>query len=714
MKSFKNILLCLLGLLLGQSVLACIQPIPLSERSAQADLIVLAQLQRQFAYQAEGDKRIYTLYILEIKALLKGEAVPDVVALIAEGGQVGDRLQVTFPNFTLALGQEAVLFLEQGGRLPSYAPYAAEQPDLPQYCAHTGPQGVLHWQNGRYFDMGEGRHFTETELFDALKALTGQSARRPDGSPFKPRSISPQNLPGRSVPIASLTDGTGSMPTGGFVAGTTELNSELIINGSGFGGTPGTVWFPNGDDGGSTLIASAVPSDLVYWTDTQIRLKIPEPAGTGTLFVDDNNGATVGSASISIQYGVIPIYTDFYLFSQDTRLLPRLADINGQGGYTFLYNNNLPSPMASFANTPNARDAFERALVTWRCQNGVHFNRDDSGTSQGPAGDNLSVVALSNLGAGTLGSTNLYFSGTANGQCQQTQTRWYIDELDIVFNSTTNWNFGPGPTANNQLDFESVALHELGHALGLAHLIDGSNTHIMHFALNSGQDIRIPAASEVVGASYLVGRGFQDLTPCNMGVSPMNSLPGSCSDLALPVSLLSFEGKAAPEGARLSWSTATEHNNDFFTLERSTDGRRFQAIAQIEGAGFAQETQHYAFTDREHGPGLNYYRLWQTDYDGTQTMIGQLSLRFPSIGASLSVQQPVQGNLLQLAYQSSQAGEVELRLLDSSGRFLAQWQLDSRPGQNNWELPLQNWPAGTYCLQALQGSSLVSHKIVKF
>lgn len=235
--------------------------------------------------------------------MLKGEALPDVIALIAEDGQLGDRLQVTFPNFTLALGQEAVLFLEQGGRLPSYAPYAAARPDLTQYCAYSGPQGVLHWQNGRYFDMGEGCHFTETELFDALKALTGQSARRPDGSPFKPGSISPQNLPGRSVPITSLTDGT------------TELNSELIINGSGFGGTPGTVWFRNADDGGSTFIASAVPSDLVYWTNTQIRLKIPEPAGTGTLFVDNNKGVTVGSASISIQYGVIPIYTDFYLFN---------------------------------------------------------------------------------------------------------------------------------------------------------------------------------------------------------------------------------------------------------------------------------------------------------------------------------------------------------------------------------------------------------------
>jgi hypothetical protein len=86
---------------------------------------------------------------------------------------------------------------------------------------------------------------------------------------------------------------------------------------------------------------------------------------------------------------------------------------------------------------------------------------------------------------------------------------------------------------------------------------------------------------------------------------------------------------------------------------------------------------------------------------------------------SLPLGQPIRtaaraGQSAPTSHQSSQAGEVELRLLDSSGRFLAQWQLDSRPGQNNWELPLQNWPPGAYCLQALQGSSLVSHKIVKF
>ena len=60
-------------------------------------------------------------------------------------------------------------------------------------------------------------------------------------------------------------------------------------------------------------------------------------------------------------------------------------------------------------------------------------------------------------------------------------TRWYSNNMDIRFNSTTNWNYGPSATAGGQYDFETVALHELGHAHGLAHLIDGTNTEVMHY-----------------------------------------------------------------------------------------------------------------------------------------------------------------------------------------------------------------------------------------
>ena len=66
----------------------------------------------------------------------------------------------------------------------------------------------------------------------------------------------------------------------------------------------------------------------------------------------------------------------------------------------------------------------------------------------------------------------------------------------------------------------------------------------------------------------------------------------------------------------ISFTTVSETNNDFFTIERSGDGRNFDAIGEIQGAGNSSKEISYTFTDEKPMPGINYYRIKQTDYDG--------------------------------------------------------------------------------------------------
>ena len=87
----------------------------------------------------------------------------------------------------------------------------------------------------------------------------------------------------------------------------------------------------------------------------------------------------------------------------------------------------------------------------------------------------------------------------------------------------------------------------------------------------------------------------------------------------LPVELVAFAAAATPEGVLLTWETASERNNDFFTLWRSRSGEQFGEVAQINGAGNTTQAQHYAFNDKKPYPGLSYYRLSQTDYNGETT-----------------------------------------------------------------------------------------------
>ena len=91
---------------------------------------------------------------------------------------------------------------------------------------------------------------------------------------------------------------------------------------------------------------------------------------------------------------------------------------------------------------------------------------------------------------------------------------------------------------------------------------------------------------------------------------------GSGSGPPLPVELLNFELVQDNESVDLFWSTASELNNHFFTLEKSMDGRHWNLLGTVEGNGTTNEISDYTYTDYNPYPIKTFYRLTQTDYDG--------------------------------------------------------------------------------------------------
>ncbi|MDR2963518.1 MAG: T9SS type A sorting domain-containing protein [Bacteroidales bacterium] len=95
-----------------------------------------------------------------------------------------------------------------------------------------------------------------------------------------------------------------------------------------------------------------------------------------------------------------------------------------------------------------------------------------------------------------------------------------------------------------------------------------------------------------------------------------------------PVSLTYFTAVAqSGGGARVQWATQSETNNDYFTLYRSYDGVVFHAIATFSGAGTTTAPQKYSFGDNAIIPNIAYYRLGQTDYNGTETLSRVVAVR---------------------------------------------------------------------------------------
>ncbi len=96
-------------------------------------------------------------------------------------------------------------------------------------------------------------------------------------------------------------------------------------------------------------------------------------------------------------------------------------------------------------------------------------------------------------------------------------------------------------------------------------------------------------------------------------------MPLPLDNIILPVDLISFSAKLRNEIVELLWQTATEEQNDYFEVERSTDGKTFGSLGKVRGNGTTALRSSYRFVDTMPLSGTTYYRLKQVDKDGTST-----------------------------------------------------------------------------------------------
>ena len=94
------------------------------------------------------------------------------------------------------------------------------------------------------------------------------------------------------------------------------------------------------------------------------------------------------------------------------------------------------------------------------------------------------------------------------------------------------------------------------------------------------------------------------------------TLGSSSTDNVLPIELVSFSGEKKDNRNILNWTTASEINNAFFTVEKSYNGIDFQWVGTLEGTSPSAQIINYSLTDYNILETLNYYRLKQTDFDG--------------------------------------------------------------------------------------------------
>ncbi|MBK8339861.1 MAG: hypothetical protein IPK99_07610 [Flavobacteriales bacterium] len=128
-----------------------------------------------------------------------------------------------------------------------------------------------------------------------------------------------------------------------------------------------------------------------------------------------------------------------------------------------------------------------------------------------------------------------------------------------------------------------------------------------------------PELMVTAGQQFIICMSNWSYVTANVTLDFFGSATISCIPVLLPVELISFTAYCRDNEVNLQWSTASERDNDHFAIERSADGYAWETIGWVPGAGNAQHTIQYSFSDAGVTDALNYYRLGQTDFDGTIT-----------------------------------------------------------------------------------------------
>lgn len=175
------------------------------------------------------------------------------------------------------------------------------------------------------------------------------------------------------------------------------------------------------------------------------------------------------------------------------------------------------------------------------------------------------------------------------------------------------------------------------------------------------------------------------------------------SPVALPVDLVSFTAVPNEKKVDLKWTTATELNNDFFTVERTLDGEIFETVAVVNGAGNTSNQSNYTCEDRNPYNGLSYYRLTQTDYDGKSKSYDLVSVNFeqsnqPEDHFSIFPNPNTQNGRINIRTENI-IGECTIEISDLLGKKYYSSVLISQNGNNHFQIePTENYAAGTYII----------------
>jgi biopolymer transport protein ExbB len=294
----------------------------------------------------------------------------------------------------------------------------------------------------------------------------------------------------------------------------------------------------------------------------------------------------------------------------------------------------------------------------------------------------MNPVSLDSPGGTINNNTWHYVAGVYD---HSTRTKFMYVDGALITSAVVTGAFGT-PTGNASIGGEVAA---------------GETANRFH-----GDIDEVRAIPAVLSASWIATEYNNQNSPSTFyAVSAQMSASVLCA--TLPTELLRFTCYATEnKTVAIEWETASEVNNDYFTIERSKDGKTWHEIERINGAGTSSTHKNYATVDENPFDGISYYRLKQTDFDGSFDYSQTVTVNFDDIESSsvFIYPNPTSNKII---VEANEHELQQLKVYDMLGQEVTLLTSQSSLQNNKIEIDLSGLSSGVYFIKTTTTTSRV-------
>lgn len=297
-------------------------------------------------------------------------------------------------------------------------------------------------------------------------------------------------------------------------------------------------------------------------------------------------------------------------------------------------------------------------------------------------------------------------STSQNPNSERGNSHWIQYDLGstYVLDVISLWNYNDPSNLNNgvqeiAIDVSSDGINWSEAAISIVAISDGS-------AFYQGEEL---ISLGGISANYVL-------------ITVLNNHGGSCSGFSelkittaaiLPIELTKFDARCVDtgDGVTLAWKTDSEVDNDFFTIQRSTNAIDWVDVMDVPSKGQNGQGAEYYEIDKNVS-GVLYYRLANTDLDGQRQYFDLVTVDCDDIGPMImTVANPFTESLT-FSYHSNGPAEVNYSIKGIDGRIVNEGLYNVNDAQRI-SIPSAHWSNGTYIITIYENAKRITKKVVK-